>query len=186
MTAITVPAQIMRDDGTTMLDGQITFPDGAPGGTVPALWQMSADVTFAVDTTGLLGNLFLGAAFDPTSEDYGKQSGAFAYPAFTYGATDTIATFGSLSISLSAPSSVDSLTVIFTLVVTDGVGTNIVSLGGTVGVAEGDTTASLASTAITADAVAGVDLAYDAATGLVTTTAGGIYACAGVIAVGWA
>ena len=35
-------------------------------------------------------------------------------------------------------------------------------------------------------AVAGVDLAYDAATGLVTTTAGGIYACAGVIAVEWA
>jgi len=185
MTAITVPAQIMRDDGTTMLDGQITFPDGAPGGSSLGLWQLTQDIVFAADPSGDLGSLNLSAAFDPANTDAGSLNGVASFPAYTYGATGTILTVSPGGLSLNVPSTADALELAVTIAVFNAAGTDYLQLVGDASIAIGDTIATLTLAAFTATAVAGVDLTWTVGTGVVATTAGGIYACVAVVRVYW-
>ena len=185
MTAITVPASIMRDDGTTFLEGQITFPDGTPGGAASPLWQLSGNIALAGDPSDLLGLISATAPFQADSLTYGQQAQSFGFPSYTYGVGATILTLADIALTLSAASTVDALNFGVFIVVANVAGTEVIGLGGQAQVVQGGTTATLDHTSYSTGTSTGVDLSFDNSTGVLTTTAGGIYAIAGIAIVSW-
>lgn len=171
---VTFPITLNRQDGSEILNGDLTATDGLPAsGTLAALCVVQWGAI-----TGPWASLDLGqpsafAALDPVAQR-GGLAVVQSLPSATYAIGAAI--FGIEALSVSAlPESSDGFDITFTAAITNADGTEAASLSGSVTIPSGTSSGSLTTAELTLNEIAGVDLTYDSGTGRVSTTAGGVY-----------
>jgi hypothetical protein len=181
----TFPVTLNRQDGSEILNGELTALGGLPGSVA------GASVAYVLHI-GPAGGPYDQSSFNyPTgtvavydgSAGVGAQ-GTVAIPVTTYAEAADICLVGDFTAS-NIPDIGDGLDLFVNIVIASLDGTEVGQLTGTVSIAAGTATGTLAPADLTFTAVTGVDLVWTVGTGLVSTTAGGEFGVLASFAAQW-
>jgi hypothetical protein len=174
MSDVTFPITLNRQDGSEILNGDLTAVGGLPVADLGSLdYLLVVAVNYGPYANG--GSLSVAGA---AVQDQGPYSQAVqvaaSLPATTYSGATSVVTVNGWYIS-NIPDLGADYDLVLNVVVASEDGTEVIRLAGTATVPAGTDSGTVLAADLTATAEAGTDLTYNASGGVVTTTAGGIF-----------